>query len=73
MNLNTLLKKRDAIEAQIAAAQFATKRKEEVGDLAERAGVLDATDDEIMAALKPLANRRSATTGAKPVPAAPQS
>jgi len=73
MKLDALLKKRADIERAIEAAQFAETRKKSIGELAAQAGVLDATDDEIMAALKALAGRRVAATGTKQVSTAPQS
>jgi len=65
MKLELLLKKRADLERAIEAAQHADKRKSAIAELAEKAGVLDASDDEIMAALKPLAARRNTATGAK--------
>lgn len=70
MKLDALLKKRADIERAIAAAEISEKRKQAIADLAEKIGVLSATDEEITAALKPLAARRSPATGAKSVPTA---
>lgn len=52
MKLETLLKKREQIEAQILQAERHEKRKMQIGELAEKAGILDATDEEILTALR---------------------
>ncbi|MBN8745514.1 MAG: hypothetical protein J0I24_14610 [Thiomonas arsenitoxydans] len=52
MKIERLLKKQAEIQAQIDAAKRHAKRKGQIGDLAEKAGALDLSDDEIIAALK---------------------
>ena len=51
--INALLKKRAALEAKIAEAQRKEKRKSEIVALLEKHGLLDLTDEQILAALKP--------------------
>ncbi|MDI3260280.1 MAG: hypothetical protein QJR02_11350 [Sinobacteraceae bacterium] len=51
MKLDTLLKKRQAIEEQIRKEQAAEKRRREVAALIERAGALWWSDAAIMDAL----------------------
>jgi hypothetical protein len=62
MKIERLLKKQQEIQAQIDAAKRYAKRKGQIGDLAEKAGALDLSDDEIITALK-------ATVAAKDKPA----
>lgn len=68
-NLNSLLKKRQRLEAQIAEAQRAEKRRAEILDLLEKHNLLSLTDEQILAALtpkptaKPTATMAAATTG----------
>lgn len=65
--LNALIKKRTALEAKIAEAQRAEKRKSEIVDLLEKHGLLALTDEQILAALKPKSaptHATYATTGA---------
>lgn len=57
MKLETLLKKKADLEAQIEVARKAENRKQAVGGLAEKAGVLDCSDSQILAALQKLAGR----------------
>ena len=52
-NLNTLIKKRQKIEAQILEAQRREKRRAEVVALLEKHGLLDLTDAQILSALQP--------------------
>lgn len=52
MKIERLLKKQAEIQAQIDAAKRHAKRKGQIGDLAEKAGALDLSDAEIIAALK---------------------
>jgi hypothetical protein len=65
MKIERLLKKQAEIQAQIDAAKRYAKRKGQIGDLAEKAGALDLSDDEIMAALKAAVEAKD-----KPAPAA---
>ena len=51
MKLETLLKKRQRLEAQIAAEHRLQKRRAEVLQLIEKAGALTMSDDQILAAL----------------------
>jgi hypothetical protein len=51
--INSLLKKRAALEAKIAEAQRQEKRKSEIVALLEKHGLLDLTDEQILSALKP--------------------
>lgn len=52
MKLERLLKKQTEIQALIDAAKRHAKRKGQIGELAEKAGALDLSDDEIITALK---------------------
>ena len=51
--LNSLIKKRERLEAQIAQAQRLEKRKTEILTLLEKHGLLELTDAEILSALLP--------------------
>jgi hypothetical protein len=51
--INSLLKKRAALEAKIAEAQRQERRKSEIVALLEKHGLLDLTDEQILSALKP--------------------
>ena len=51
--INSLLKKRAALEVKIAEAQRQEKRKSEIVALLEKHVMLDLTDEQILAALKP--------------------
>jgi hypothetical protein len=51
--LNALIKKRAALEARIAEAQRFEKRKVEIVALLEKNGLLNLSDAQILAALKP--------------------
>ncbi|MCZ2172987.1 MAG: hypothetical protein LC110_00450 [Burkholderiales bacterium] len=44
MSIETLLKKRAALDQKIEAAKLAAKRKNEVAELAEKAGILGLRD-----------------------------
>lgn len=48
MKLETLIKKREALEKQIADAQRTEKRKSEIGDLLEDAGILNLPDNVLL-------------------------
>ena len=50
--INALLKKRERLEQQIAAAQSLEKRKIEVVNLLEKHGLLDLPDAEILRRLQ---------------------
>lgn len=67
-NIDSLIRKREALEKKIAAAQAAEKRKGVVAGLAERAGLLSLTDEQLEAAFLQIAQRTgiegSATPGA---------
>ena len=56
-NIDALLKKREALEKKIAAAQAAEKRMAVVAGLAEKAGLLSLTDDQLEAAFSQIAQR----------------
>jgi hypothetical protein len=60
-NLNTLIKKRQKIEAQILEAQRLEKRRAEVLALLEKAGAFSLTDAQILSlsALQPKATQPS--------------
>ena len=64
-NIDSLIRKREALEKKIAAAQAAEKRKGVVAGLAEKAGLLSLTDDQLEAAFSQIAQR----TGIKEPPA----
>jgi hypothetical protein len=51
--INSLLKKRAKLEAQILEAQRQEKRKAEVLALLEKHNLLGLSDEQILAALKP--------------------
>lgn len=51
--INSLIKKRERLEAQIAQAQALEKRKTEIVALLEKHNLLSLTDAEILAALLP--------------------
>ena len=51
MKLETLLKKRQRLEAQIAAEHRLQKRRADVLTLIEKAGALTMSDEQILAAL----------------------
>ncbi len=55
--INALLKKRQKLEQQIAAAQRLERRKAEVIALLERHDLLDLTDAEILSLLRRDASR----------------
>lgn len=59
MKLETLIKKREQLEAQILQAERHEKRKIEIAELAEKAGILDATNDEILVALNSISVKNS--------------
>ncbi|PJB07577.1 MAG: hypothetical protein CO125_04655 [Hydrogenophilales bacterium CG_4_9_14_3_um_filter_59_35] len=49
MKLETLIKKREALEKQIADAQRMEKRKSEIACLLEKTGILDLPDEVLLA------------------------
>lgn len=50
--INALIKKREKLEAQIAAAQRLEKRKAEIVALLEKYGLLDLSDEQILSRLQ---------------------
>ncbi|MGE0073440.1 MAG: hypothetical protein AB7S55_10335 [Thiomonas sp.] len=50
--INALIKKREKLEAQIAAAQRLEKRKAEILTLLEKHGLLDLSDEQILSRLQ---------------------
>jgi len=59
--INSLLKKRAALEAKIAEAQRQEKRKAEVLALLEKHNLLGLTDEQILSALKPKSQQPQAS------------
>lgn len=49
MSIEKLLQKRAALDKKIEAAKVAVKRKNEVADLAEKAGILGLRDSVLLA------------------------
>ena len=56
-NIDSLIRKREALEKKIAAAQAAEKRKGVVAGLAEKAGLLGLTDDQLEAEFSQIAQQ----------------
>lgn len=53
--LETLLKKREELEKQIAEAQAREKRKSAIVDLLEKAGIIDLPDEVLKAEFQKIA------------------
>lgn len=49
MSIEKLLQKRAALDKKIEAAKLASKRKNEVAEIAERAGILGLRDSVLLA------------------------
>lgn len=56
-NIDSLIRKREALEKKIAAAKAAEKRMAVVAGLAEKAGLLGLTDEQLEAAFLQIAQR----------------
>ncbi|NNM65487.1 MAG: hypothetical protein HKL99_12910 [Burkholderiales bacterium] len=65
-NIDSLIRKREAIEKKIAAAKAAEKRMAAVAGIAEKAGLLSLTDDQLEAAFLQVAQRAGIKESAAP-------
>lgn len=61
MKLEKLLAKREALEAEIAAAQAAEKRKDKIFDLLDKAKILHLSDDVLLAGFVKIASENAST------------
>ena len=61
-DIKKLLQKQARIAAQIEHAKAAARRKARIGDLAEKAGALDLSDEQILSALLAAVSAAEATS-----------